>query len=78
LASKTQAYLAKPVQQKLGSRILRGPPAPALYAQTAGRKGSIETVSVTQLTAPVFNVGCAELAGIDFPKNHHKKIINGQ
>jgi hypothetical protein len=51
---------------------------PTPHAQNAGRKSFIETVSVTQLTEPVFNVGCAELAGIDFPKNHHKEIINGQ
>ena len=77
MASKTTAYLAKPVKHKLGSRTLRNPPAPAPYAQNAGRKSFIETVSVMQLTEPVFNVGCAELAGIDFPKNHHKEIING-
>jgi hypothetical protein len=78
LASKIQAYLAKLVKQKMGSRIAMNPPAPTPYAQNAGRKSFIETVSVTQLTEPVFNVGCAELAGIDFPKNHHKEIINGQ
>jgi hypothetical protein len=66
LASKTQAYLAKPVQKKLGSRILRSPPAPALYAQNAGRKSFTAMASVTQLTEAVFNVGYAELAGIDF------------
>jgi hypothetical protein len=66
LASKTTAYLAKPVQKKLGSRTFGNPPAPAPYAQNAGRKSFIETVSVTQLTEPVFNVGYAELAGIDF------------
>jgi hypothetical protein len=78
LASKTEAYLVKLVRKKLGSRTLGNPPAPTPHAQNAGQIGFTVTVSATPLTEAAFNVGCAELAAIDFPKNHHKKIRNGQ
>jgi len=78
LASKTKAYLVKSVQQKLGSRTLGNPPAPAPHAQSAGRKIFIVTVCVMPLTEAAFNVGCAETVLIGSPKYHRKEIRNGQ
>jgi len=62
----------------MGSRTFRNPPAPTTHAHNAAQKEAVELVSATWLTAPVFNVGCAEIAATDFRKNHHKKILNGQ
>jgi hypothetical protein len=67
LASKTQAYLAKPVRKTLGSRILRNPPAPAPYAQNVAAQSYGETACVIQCSGTRFSVGFAESADCDSP-----------
>jgi hypothetical protein len=56
--------LAKPVQQKLGSRIFSGPPAPAPHAHNAVALDSGVMVNEFRLLERLFNGGSAENAGI--------------
>ena len=67
MASKTQTYLAKPVQKKMGSRIHRDPPAPTPYAQAAVAESSGATDIDTLFSAMGSKDGFAETVDLDFP-----------
>jgi len=66
LASKTRAYLAKPVRQKLGSRIAANPPAPTLHARNAAAESSGVTVYGTLFSETGSKGGSAGTAASDF------------
>jgi hypothetical protein len=54
--------LAKPVQQKLGSRIFSGPPAPAPHAHNADPLSYGATANGPHLSGKPFKDGSAENA----------------
>ena len=73
LAFKIRAYSTKLVHKKMGSRILKDPPAPAPHAQNVAQQGVIGTDCAIYRMVQAFSVGFAETALTDSRKNHHKK-----